>query len=60
MSSIVARVFSTPYLARSSRIRFSATRQDATWAFMSTQRASGMRVLMRIMFTTSMIGFSSL
>ena len=56
---MVARVFSTPYFPSSSRMRFSATRQEATWAFMSTHRASGIRVLIRIMFTTSMIGFSS-
>ncbi len=56
---MVCRVRSTPYLAISSRMRFSATRQEATWAFMSTHRASGRRVLMRIMLITSMIGRSS-
>jgi hypothetical protein len=39
-------------------MRFSATRQEATCAFMSTHRASGIRVLIRIMFTTSMMGLS--
>ena len=60
MSSMVSRVLASPYLPIISIMRFSPTRQEATWAFMSTHRSSGIRVLMRIMSITSWMGLSSL